>query len=160
MARETLLDRVAVPASNVHRMRGEEPAAARAAELYEDELRAFFGDAPRFDLVLLGLGADAHTASLFPGTTAVHERERWVAASWVEKLEAFRITLTPAVFDRAAAVIFLVQGEEKAGALRAVLAGNRDPDCVPAQALHPQDGEILWLVDRAAASELDTRAEN
>ena len=158
MVRETLLDRVEVPAENVHRMRGEEPDAARAAALYEDELRSFFGETPRFDLVLLGLGADAHTASLFPGTAAVHERERWVAAPWIEKLGTFRITLTPAVFDRAAVVIFLVQGEEKAGALRAVLAGNRDPDCVPAQAVHPQDGEILWLVDRAAARELDTKA--
>jgi 6-phosphogluconolactonase len=155
MAREALLDRVAVPAENVHRLRGEEPDAARAAALYEEELRAFFRDAPRFDLVLLGLGADAHTASLFPGTAAVRERARWVAAPWVEKLGAFRLTLTPAVFDRAAAVIFLVQGEEKAGALRAVLAGERDLDRFPAQAVHPQDGEILWLVDRAAASGLD-----
>jgi 6-phosphogluconolactonase len=158
MVRETLLDRVEIPAANVHRMRGEEPDATRAAALYEDELRSFFGDAPRFDLVLLGLGVEAHTASLFPGTAAVREREHWVAAPWIEKLGTFRITLTPAVFDRAAAVIFLVQGEEKAGALREVLAGNRDPDCVPAQAVHPQDGEILWLVDRAAARGLDTKA--
>lgn len=158
MVRETLLDRVEIPAANVHRMHGEEPDAARAAALYEDELRSFFGAMPRFDLVLLGLGADAHTASLFPGTAAVREREHWVAAPWIEKLGTFRITLTPAVFDRAAAVIFLVQGDEKAGALRAVLTGNRDPDCVPAQAVHPLDGEILWLVDRAAARELDTKA--
>lgn len=158
MARETLLDRIEIPAENVHRVRGEEPDAARAAALYEDELRAFFRGAPRFDLVLLGLGADAHTASLFPGTAVVREHERWVAAPWVEKLGAFRITLTPAVFDRAATVIFLVQGEEKAGALRAVLSGNRDPDGVPAQAVRPRDGEILWLVDRRAASGLDTKA--
>lgn len=158
MARETLLDRVAIPAANIHRVRGEEPDAARAAALYEDEMRAFFHGAPRFDLVLLGLGADAHTASLFPETAAVRERERWVVAPRVEKLGAFRITLTPAVFDRAAAVIFLVQGEEKAGALRAVLARGRDPERLPAQAVHPQDGEILWLVDRAAASGLDKRA--
>ena len=158
MAREALLDRVEIPTANVHRMRGEEPDAARAAALYEDELRSFFGETPCFDLVLLGLGADAHTASLFPGTAAVREHERWVAAPWIEKLGTFRITLTPAVFDRVAAVIFLVQGEEKAGALRAVLSGNRDADCFPAQAVRPQDGEILWLVDRTAASGLDTRA--
>lgn len=163
MARETLLDPVEIPAANVHRIRGEEPDAARAAALYEDELRAFFHRArraPRFDLVLLGLGADAHTASLFPGTAAVRERERWVVAPWIEKLGAFRITLTPAVFERAAAVIFLVQGEEKTGALRAVLAGERDPDRWPAQAVHPQDGEIVWLVDRRTASGLDERAES
>ncbi len=159
MARETLLDRVEIPAENTHRPRGEEPDAAQAAALYENELRAFFHGAPRFDLVLLGLGADAHTASLFPGLSTVREHERWVAAPWVEKLGAFRITLTPAVFDRAAAVIFLVQGEEKAGALRAVLAGDFDPDRLPAQTVRPHDGEILWLVDRAAASGLDTRAE-
>lgn len=158
MVRETLLDLVEIPAANVHRMRGEEPDAARAAALYEDELRAFFGETPRFDLVLLGLGADAHTASLFPGTAVVHERTRWVAAPWIEKLGTFRITLTPAVLDRAAAVIFLVQGEEKAGALRAVLSGNADPDSVPAQGVRPRDGEILWLVDRRAAGGLDTKA--
>jgi 6-phosphogluconolactonase len=157
MAREALLDRAEIPAENVHRVRGEEHDAARAASLYEEELRSFFRGAPRFDLVLLGLGADAHTASLFPGTAAVHEHERWVVAPWVEKLGTFRITLTPAVFDRAAAVIFLVQGPEKAGALRAVLAAERDPDQLPAQAVRPLDGEILWLVDRAAASGLDTR---
>lgn len=162
MARETLLDPLSVPAENVHRIRGEEPDAHRAAALYEEELRAFFSGAPRFDLVLLGLGADAHTASLFPGTAAVRERERWAVAQWVEKLEAFRITLTPTVLNRAAALIFLVQGEEKAAALRAVLEGDRegerDLDRWPAQAVCPQDGELLWLVDRAAASGVEKRA--
>lgn len=157
MTREELLDRVEIPAANIHRLRGEEPDAARAAALYEDELRSFFHGAPRFDLVLLGLGADAHTASLFPGTAVLHEHERWVAAPWIEKLETFRLTLTPAVLDRAAAVIFLVQGEEKTEALRAVLAGTHDVERFPAQAVRPQNGEILWLVDRAAASGLDTR---
>lgn len=155
MAREALIERVPIPAENVHRIRSEEPDAARAASLYEDDLRAFFRDAPRFDFVLLGLGADAHTASLFPGTAAVHERERWVAAPWIGKLGTFRITLTPAVLNRAASVIFLVQGEEKAGALRAVLAGERDPDRWPAQVIRPENGEVLWLLDRAAASGLE-----
>jgi len=161
MAREALLDAVPIPEGNVHRMRGEEPDAARAASLYEDELRAFFSGAPRFDLVLLGLGADAHTASLFPGTAVVRERERWVAAPWVEKLDTFRITLTPAVLDRATAVMFLVQGEEKAEAVRTVLQGvegERDADRYPAQAVRPTDGEILWLLDLPAASRLKKRA--
>lgn len=158
MVREALLDAVPVPAGNVHRMRGEEPEAERAAMIYEDELRACFSGAPRFDLVLLGLGADAHTASLFPGTSVVRERERWVAAPWVEKLGAFRITLTPAVFERAAAVIFLVAGEEKAGALHDVLEGEIDPDRYPAQGVRPTEGEILWLVDGAAASRLSNRS--
>jgi 6-phosphogluconolactonase len=154
-ARETLLDPLSVPAQNIHRIRGEEPGAQHAAALYEEELRAFFSGAARFDLVLLGLGADAHTASLFPGTAAVRERERWVVAQWVEKLGAFRITLTPTVFNHAAALIFLVQGEEKAAALRAVLDGESDPDRWPAQVVRPQDGELLWLVDRAAAGSLN-----
>lgn len=158
MAREALLDLVPVPAENIHRMRGEEADAAHAASLYEAELRAFFADSsampPRFDLVLLGLGTDAHTASLFPGSEAVRERERWVLAPWVERLASRRITLTPAVFDRAAAVIFLVQGEDKADALRAVLEGGRDPDRYPAQVVRPESGELLWLIDDAAANRL------
>jgi 6-phosphogluconolactonase len=158
MARETLLAPLSIPAANVHRIHGEEPDAARAAALYEEELRAFFSGAPRFDLVLLGLGADAHTASLFPGTAAVHERERWVVAPWIEKLGAFRITLTPVVFKHAAALMFLVQGEEKAAALHAVLEGERDPDRWPAQVAQPQDGEVLWLVDRKAVSGLKKRS--
>jgi 6-phosphogluconolactonase len=162
MAREALLDVVPVPAGNVHRMRGEEADAARAAAEHEAELRAFFSsdfsDQPRFDLVLLGLGADAHTASLFPGGEAVRERERWVVAPWVEKLASWRLTLTPPVLNRAAAVIFLVQGEEKAEAVRAVLEGDPDPDRYPAQVVRPENGDLLWLVDDAAASGLRLRS--
>ncbi|HJX29624.1 MAG TPA: 6-phosphogluconolactonase, partial [Thermoanaerobaculia bacterium] len=154
MAREALLDVVPIPVGNIHRMRGEEADAEHAATAHEAELRAFFPGQPRFDLVLLGLGADAHTASLFPGSAAVRERERWVVAPWVEKLASWRITLTPAVFDRAGAVLFLVQGEEKADALRAVLEGELDPDRYPAQAVRPESGDLLWLVDDAAASRL------
>jgi 6-phosphogluconolactonase len=157
MAREALLDVVPVPAGNVHRMRGEEADAPRAARSYEEELRTFFSGPPQFDLVLLGLGADAHTASLFPGGEAVRERERWVAAPWVEKLGSWRLTLTPPALNRSAAVIFLVQGEEKSDALRAVLEGERDPDRYPAQAVRPASGDLLWLVDDAAASGLRLR---
>jgi 6-phosphogluconolactonase len=162
MAREALLDVVPVPAGNVHRMRGEEADATRAASEHEADLRAFFSNdfsgEPRFDLVLLGLGADAHTASLFPGSAAVRERERWVVAPWVEKLASWRLTLTPAVLNRSAAVIFLVQGEEKAEALRAVLEGEIDPDRYPAQVVRPESGDLLWLVDDAAASSLRLRS--
>lgn len=162
MARESLLDVVPVSAGNIHRMHGEEADAPRAASEYEAELRAFFsgvfsGNRAHFDLVLLGLGTDAHTASLFPGSEAVREREHWVVAPWVEKLASWRLTLTPAVFDRAAAVLFLVQGEEKSEALRAVLEGERDPDRYPAQAVRPESGDLLWLVDDAAASGLRLR---
>ncbi|MBW8877993.1 MAG: 6-phosphogluconolactonase [Acidobacteria bacterium] len=163
MAREAMLDAVPLPAENVHRIRAEEPDAAVAAAAYETELRAFFhlapadaGDKwPRFDLVLLGLGKDAHTASLFPGGEAVHESERLVVAPWVEAQHTFRITLTPPVLNHARLAAFLVSGEDKAEPLRAVLEGPRDPDRYPAQIV---EGNRLWLVDRAAARLLATAA--
>ncbi len=158
MAREAMLDAMPVPAENIHRIHAEEPDAERAAKLYEDELRAFFalapGAWPRFDLVLLGLGNDGHTASLFPGSAAVRERERLVVAPWVEAQRAFRITLTPPVLSQARRALFLVSGAEKAAALHAVLEGPREPDRYPAQVV---GGNRLWLVDRAAAGLLRSR---
>jgi len=153
MARETLLGRVPIPVENVHRIPAElEPA--RAAEACERALRDFFGETPRFDLVLLGLGDDGHTASLFPGAAAIHERERWALAVYVEKLGAWRVTLTPPVLNAARQVTFLVAGAGKAARLREVLIGPYQPDTLPAQIVRPADGRVLWLVDRAAAAEL------
>jgi 6-phosphogluconolactonase len=97
------------------------------------------------------MGPDGHTASLFPGTDAVREQTRWVAAPWVEKLNAHRITLTPPVLNNAAHAIFLVSGEEKAETLRAVLQGPYQPERLPAQIVRPTDGRLRWMVDRAAA---------
>lgn len=152
MVREAMLDAIAVPAGNIHRIAAEDRDAERAALRYETELRSFFalapGDWARFDLVLLGLGKDGHTASLFPGSAAVRERERLVVAPWVEAQKAFRITLTPPVLSHARRALFLVSGAEKAVALRAVLAGEREPDRYPAQVV---EGNRLWMVDRAAA---------
>jgi 6-phosphogluconolactonase len=152
MAREAMLDAVAVPAGNIHRIAAEEPDAERAALLYGAELCSFFalapGDWPRFDLVLLGLGEDGHTASLFPGSAAVGERERLVVAPWLEALKTFRITLTPPVFNHARCALFMVSGGEKAAAVRAVLEGERQPDRYPAQMV---EGNRWWMVDRAAA---------
>ena len=159
-ARAALLDHVPVPPENVHRVPAELPDADAAARIYEDELRRWLapppGQPPRFDLVLLGLGADGHTASLFPGSAALDETERWVVAPWIEKLAARRITLTLPVLNAAARVLFLVSGRDKAAALRAVLAGPRRPRELPAQAVAPHDGEVTWIVDREAASELKT----
>jgi 6-phosphogluconolactonase len=158
MARETLLTRVPLPLENLHRIPAENPDAAKAADEYAQTLRTFFGlsagELPRFDLILLGMGPDGHTASLFPGTDAVHEKIRLVAAPWVGKLGARRITLTPAVLNNAARVLFLVSGEGKAETLRAVLEGPYQPDRFPAQIVRPVNGRLTWIVDRAAACRL------
>jgi 6-phosphogluconolactonase len=154
VAREHLLDRVPVPAGNVHRIHGEDDPAA-AALAYEQELRETFATregpprpAPgaRFDLVLLGMGDDGHTASLFPGTAAVRERERWVVAHHVAAASMWRISLTPVVIDTAAEVAFLVVGHEKATTLRRVLEGPYQPEALPAQAIAPHAGRLRWLV--------------
>ena len=155
LAETLLLSRVPIPAANVHRVRAELPDAATAAAEYEAELRRFFrlgpGGTPRFDLVLLGLGADGHTASLFPGSSAVEERSRLVAATRVTRLGVERITLTLPVLNHAAAVAFLVSGEAKAAMLREVLEGDRPAAEVPAKLVRP-DGDLVFLADAAAAS--------
>jgi len=151
MAQRALLSHVDIPAQNVHRLKGElDPA--QAAHQYEDELRAIFGALPRFDLILLGMGTDAHTASLFPGTPAVNEQRRWVVAQYVQKSQNQRLTLTPPAINHAAHVIFLVAGRDKAPALQSVWHGPHDPDRFPAQIVRPMTGRVIWLVDRAAVA--------
>jgi 6-phosphogluconolactonase len=164
MARETLLAHVPVPPDQVHRMAGEDPDPARAADRYARELREAFerhgrlqDGWPRFDLVLLGMGADGHTASLFPGTDAVRETARPVVSVWVAKLDARRITLTPPVLDRADTVLFLVAGSDKAETLAAVLDGPAQPDVLPSQIVRPAGGAAIWLVDAAAGARLRDR---
>lgn len=162
LAQETLLARVPVLPEQVHRIRAENPKADQVAEQYCRELRDFFHlerpALPRFDLVLLGLGADGHTASLFPGSPALQEENRWVVANWVEKFPAHRITMTAPLLNNSASILFLVQGEEKAGALREVLFGEDQPERLPAQLIQPGNGEVRWLVDHAAASLLPTKS--
>jgi 6-phosphogluconolactonase len=153
MAYAAMLAKVSVPPANVHRIKSEYPEASHAADEYEQTLREFFGLAtgqfPRFDLLLLGMGPDGHTASLFPGTAALHEQTRLAVANWVDKFNAYRITLTLPVLNNAANIIFLVSGEEKAETLRAVLHGESER--FPAQLISPTQGTLLWLVDRPAA---------
>ena len=155
MARELLLDHVPIPPANIHRMHGEMDPAYAAAR-YEEGLRQFFasaGDAfPAFDLVLLGLGEDGHTASLFPGTRAVKETVRWVLGYHVDAQKGWRITLTPPVINAAREVVFIVAGGGKASVLRDVLEGPNRPDVLPAQIVRPGGGEPLWMVDRNAAA--------
>jgi len=162
MARDDLLSRVGIPAANIHRMAGEEPDPEAAARAYEAELRDFFdlpaAQLPRFDLVFLGMGGDGHTASLFPGSAALTEADRWVVAPRVARLGSRRITLTPRLFNTAACVLFLVTGEEKAATLQRVLEGAHDPLALPSQSIAPNDGELLWLVDTAAAQCLSPRS--
>ena len=161
MAYETLLSRVPVPRDNVYRVHGENDDAGAAAAQYEARLRKSLGAPapalPRFDLVLLGLGTDGHTASLFPGTPAVHETTRLVCAVHVEGLRSDRITLTPRLLNNAASVIFLVSGESKAEALRGALEGTDPPERLPARAIRPTRGRLFWLVDREAAHLLTRR---
>ncbi len=158
MAREALLDVVPIPAQNIHRMPGEGKDHARAAADYEQTLKAFFrvpeGEWPRFDLILLGMGEDGHTASLFPGTAALMEHERWVTANYVEKLGTYRLTLTVPVINHAANVVFLVSGESKASVLREVLEGKAQPQRLPSQLVGPEEGRLVFIVDQAAAKEL------
>src|SRR5207248_8375818 len=131
------------------------PDASAAAELYEQELRQEFhlapGELPRFDLIYLGLGPDGHTCSLFPHTPALDVTDRLVGANYVPKLHTERITLTFPVINNAANVVFLIAGADKASALSIVLEGPPDPDEYPAQLVAPTDGDLYWLVDRAAA---------
>ncbi|MEE9155364.1 MAG: 6-phosphogluconolactonase [Gemmatimonadota bacterium] len=159
-ARKTLLTEVPIPTGNVHRIKAELSDAAAAAEDYERELRRFFDlsedEFPRFDLILLGMGADGHTASLFPRSKALEETRRLVVAPWVEKLEAHRVTLTLPVLNRAACVIFLVAGVAKAEALSRILAGGQGPSDRPAGLVQPESGELLWFIDRALGSLLQS----
>jgi 6-phosphogluconolactonase len=154
MALDSVLSKVPVPPANIHRIRAEEPDARRAAAEYEQELRTFFrlgiDQTPRFDLILLGMGEDGHTASLFPGSEVLRDTSRLVAAPRVERLNSRRITLTPRVFNNAACVMFLVTGSEKAGTLRDVMEGAYEPDRLPAQIIRPMQGDLLWILDRAA----------
>lgn len=155
MAREALLDRV--PFGSVHRMRGELPPD-EAAESYEDELREFFGgEPPTLDLVMLGIGEDGHTASLFPETPALEVTDRIVVANPVPKLETTRLTLTAPVLNAARQVLFLVAGEGKAEALAEILEGDADPRAYPAKLVRPPGGPT-WMVDRAAAGSLHLTA--
>ena len=158
MANETMLSKVPVPAENVFRVASENPDAARAAEAYEQNLRTFFalepGQLPRFDLILLGMGPDGHTASLFPGTAGLKERSRLVIANWVEKFKTSRITFTLPVLNAARCVVFLLSGTDKAAVFKLVLEGDTPGDQYPAKLVQPTDGKVIWFVDRAGASAL------
>ena len=162
MVSESLLSKIAIPASNVFRVQAENSEAAAAAADYEAQLRTFFElkptQFPRFDLILLGMGPDGHTASLFPDSEGLKEQSKLVIANWVEKFKTHRISLTFPVLNRAAEVIFLASGPDKAEMLRQVLEGKtpegKNTPPFPAQQVQPQDGTLLWMLDDEAASKL------
>jgi 6-phosphogluconolactonase len=148
MAARALVDHVPVPASHVHRIHAERPEAAAAAREYEGELPG------TFDVMLLGLGEDAHIASLFPG--GIVRGPSRVAAVWVPHLEAWRITLTPPPILESQAIVMLVAGSSKADAVAHAIAAPEDVDRYPAQLLRRADDRVVWLVDAAAAARLPT----
>lgn len=158
-ARQVLLQHIPIPEENVHRIMTE-LAPKKAAEDYEETLLRFFSsltddqdrEQASFDLVLLGLGEDGHTASLFPGADVIHEETRWVKALYVDKLAAWRITLTPAILNRARQIIFLAAGAGKSNILQRVIYGSYQPDRYPAQIIRAETGELLWMLDEGAAA--------
>jgi 6-phosphogluconolactonase len=159
MARDVLLNHVPISISNIHRVQSELEAEA-AAQDYEQTLRKYFAargmQLPQFDLLLLGMGAEGHTASLFPGSQALYEQERWVVATYVDQLESWRVTLTPVALNAATRIIFLVVGEEKSEALKHVLNEPIQPELYPAQIIDPPQGQVLWIVDHSAAALLNS----
>jgi len=157
MTRAAMLDKVPLPAANVHRMEGEldpEEASSR----YESEIRNTFklegAETPTFDLILLGLGPDGHTASLFPHTDGLHEMSRICIANHVPQKDTWRLTLTWPVITQGRAVAFLIEGTEKAEILRTVFTGKYDPETYPAQLIRPANGKLTLLLDAAAAADL------
>jgi len=154
MADEAMLSKVPIAQGQIHRIRGEMPDVDLAAREYESEIRALSSDAvPRFDLVHLGLGTDGHTASLFPGTPALDEQQRLCVANPVAKLDTHRITLTLPVLNAARAVVFIVSGAGKAPIVREVVHGSDPSREFPAALVQPTDGELWWMLDRAAAGD-------
>lgn len=160
MVSSTLLASGLVPAAHVHRIRAELPDANVAALDYDVEMHTFFTDAmrlngfPRFDVVLLGMGPDGHTASLFPGSKALEEKERWVVANWVEKFNSARITFTFPVLNAAAHVLLLVAGADKTDKLHEVLVVKNRTVVYPVELVQPANGAKVWMLDRAAAERL------
>jgi 6-phosphogluconolactonase len=156
MTSEALLSKIPARPENIFRIHAEEKEPAAAALQYEQSLEDFFhlspSEFPRFDLVLLGIGSDGHTASLFPATAALNETQRLVVANWVPKFSTYRLTFTFPVLNAAACVMFLASGPDKAAILHQVLENSSAN--LPSQRVHPSNGKLLWLIDGPAAAAL------
>ena len=157
MAREALFDHAPLPAENIHRIHGEDDPALEALR-YEQDIAGLYRSArfPAFDLILLGMGDNGHTASLFPGTAALRETTRWVVAQYVEVMTTWRVTFTAPLINAARHVAFLAEGAGKAQMLWNVMEGPYQPDVWPSQLIQPASGELHWLVDTAAAAKVKT----
>jgi 6-phosphogluconolactonase len=154
MVQESLLDRILIPNENVHRVRAEIDVH-RAARAYEETLRTHFkGEWPCFDLVLLGMGADGHTASLFPKSAGLKEEKSWFIANYAPEMETWRLTLTKNAINHARNILVVVQGEDKAQMLAEVLEGGHHPVETPIQMISPKNGRMVWLVDHDATQQL------
>ena len=152
MAYETLLNHVPVKKENIHFYQTENITPEHSAKAYDALLHQYFSEKKTsFDVVILGLGDDGHTLSLFPGKPVIHEQKKWVDAFWLPEQDMYRITLTHPLVNRAANVAFLVSGEKKVHALNEVLKGAYNPDKYPAQIIKPYPGELHWFVDSAAS---------
>lgn len=163
MARETLIQRARIPDAHVHRISGErdpEDAASDAENVIQEHFGLRPGEMPRFDVVLLGMGADGHTASLFPGSNALEESTRLVVANHVEKLGAWRVTMTFPVFESAQRVLFLVTGADKAAMVRSATVQRPSAVTPPAGRVRPRGGSLLWLVDAWAGAKLPATGES
>ena len=160
MANESMLSKVALKPEQVSRVKAEYEEAEKAAQEYEQTLRTRFkladGQLPRFDVLLLGMGDEGHTLSLFPGTKALHDNGRLVMSNWIGKLYTERVTITAPVANNSGLAIFMVTKADKALALKGVLEGPYEPEQLPSQLIQPKNGKLLWLVDTAAASKLST----
>ena len=160
MASESMLSKVSLKPEQVIRIKAEYPDAEKSAKEYEQTLRAWFklsdGQLPRFDVLLLGMGDEGHTLSLFPGTKALHDNGRLVMSNWIGKLYTERVTITAPVANHSALVIFMVTKADKALALKAVLEGPYEPEQLPSQLIRPTNGKLLWLVDTTAAGKLSS----
>jgi 6-phosphogluconolactonase len=157
MVHEALLNKIRIAPQNIHRMAGEKEPGTAAAD-YENELRKFFGSvsvgSPRFNLILLGLGEDGHTASLFPGSAALNEKKRWIATVYVERLKAYRLTLTFSVVNAAAQITFLISGASKRTIVKQLLGAGADSSNLPAAKVSPTRGKLTWLITEDAAGDL------
>lgn len=159
MASEAMLTRLPIPPEHIHRLQAERADRDKAAQDYQNEIAKTFGvdpngEPPVFDLVLLGMGPDGHTASLFPGTTGLREMKKWVTPNWVEKFKTFRLTMTRPMINKAREVLFLVAGKDKTAPLQKVFCGPSDPNTYPSQLICPTAGLLVWYLDVAAIAGL------